>query len=208
MPSIETTLFTFNGGLPRPRPGHPVRDAFWTLYDELRAAGQYPYNACFTGRIPGLEHLDRPDGENTGVYLLQKLRDLVEGCERVGELEKAGYQRIRSLPPVRRGSVTDCRVPFEDIAVVDRFLPDQPLPEGPRCSSGKAARSSPARVCSEASCSACWRRARPHRGRRLEASRRCTCDDALRADHHHDDRDNVAAYLPSNYRVIHTEPST
>jgi hypothetical protein len=130
MPSIETTLFTFNGDYRDLAQVIPFVDAFWTLYDELRAAGQYPYNACFTGRIPGLEHLDRPDGENTGVYLLQKLRDLVEGCERVGELEKAGYQRIRSLPPVRRGSVTDCRVPFEDIAVVDRFYRISHYPKG------------------------------------------------------------------------------
>lgn len=79
-------------------------DDYLAVYDELEAAGKYPYNAAFFGRIPGLEHCDRDDGENTAVYLMQTIRHWADHLDRRGELIDAGYARIAAISPgeVRR----------------------------------------------------------------------------------------------------------
>lgn len=46
--------------------------AYLAVYEELREAGQYPYNDSFKGRIPGIEG----PREDTAIYLLQKLRGM------------------------------------------------------------------------------------------------------------------------------------
>ena len=41
--------------------------AYLAVYESLRAAGEYPYNDSFKGRIPGIEGPQ----EDTAIYLLQ-----------------------------------------------------------------------------------------------------------------------------------------
>lgn len=88
----------------------PFIEEYWTIYGQLRAAGRYPYNASFEGRIPGLAGaLPR---EETPIYLLQQLRGLVEGHERLAETLAAGYWRLRELAARER---------FASVVVFDRF---------------------------------------------------------------------------------------
>jgi hypothetical protein len=75
----------------------PFVEAYWTIYEELKDAGQYPYNASFEGRIPGLE--DSLPQEETPIYLLQQLRNLVEGHERLAETLDGGYRRLEPSSP-------------------------------------------------------------------------------------------------------------
>jgi hypothetical protein len=53
-------------------------EPFWPAYSavraELAAAGQYPYNDSFTGRIPGIEGPD----EGRAIYMLQTLHSVRE----------------------------------------------------------------------------------------------------------------------------------
>ena len=44
--------------------------AYLAVYEELKAAGKYPYNDLFNGRIPGIEGPD----EDTAIYMLQGIR--------------------------------------------------------------------------------------------------------------------------------------
>lgn len=73
----------------------PFIEPYWTIYEQIRAAAKYPYNADFEGRIPGLE--DALPREETPIYLLQQLRTLVEGHERLAKILDAGYRRLTEL---------------------------------------------------------------------------------------------------------------
>lgn len=96
--------FVFNGDHSDVEQVRPWMDAYREVRAELDAAGQYPYNDSFKGRIPGIEG----EREETAIYFLQTLhnrdkdREQVEafGGTPVSDLEWADGQ-------VRRGDL--CR---------------------------------------------------------------------------------------------------
>jgi hypothetical protein len=88
----------------------PFIEPYWTIYERLKAAGKYPYNADFESRIPGLE--DALPREETPIYLLQGLRSLVEGHERLAQVLDDGYRHLTELATRER---------FWSVVVFDRF---------------------------------------------------------------------------------------
>lgn len=62
--------------------------AYLAVYEELRAAGQYPYNDSFKGRVAGIEG----PREDTAIYLLQQLRSVREMETQVAEHRAAGWR--------------------------------------------------------------------------------------------------------------------
>lgn len=50
----------------------PWYPSYLVIYEELAAAGRYPYDDCFKDRIPDI----RARNEDTAIYLLQRLRSL------------------------------------------------------------------------------------------------------------------------------------
>jgi hypothetical protein len=92
----------------------PFIEAYWTIYEGLKAAGKYPYNASFEGRISGLE--DAVPREESPIYLLQQLRGLVEGHERIAQTLDAGYRRLTELATQER---------FASVIVFDQFYATQ-----------------------------------------------------------------------------------
>jgi hypothetical protein len=92
----------------------PFIDDYWTIYEEIKAEGKYPYNSSFEGRIAGLENaLPR---EETPIYLLQQLRGLVEGHDYLAKILDAGYRRLTELTAQER---------FASVVVFDRFYAAQ-----------------------------------------------------------------------------------
>ncbi len=73
----------------------PFIEPYWTIYEQIKAAGKYPYNADFEGRILGLE--DALPREETPIFLLQGLRRLVEGHELLAQVLADGYRRLTEL---------------------------------------------------------------------------------------------------------------
>ena len=57
--------------------------AYLAVCEELTAAGEYPYNDSFKGRVPGIEG----PREDTAIYLLQKTRH-----QREHDAKVAGYR--------------------------------------------------------------------------------------------------------------------
>lgn len=74
--------------------------AFLEVYEELRAAGKYPYNDSFKGRIPGIEGPD----EDTAIYLLQTLKHLQDQDAKIAEYLADGFEHIESVDEVTRFS--------------------------------------------------------------------------------------------------------
>ena len=68
----------------------PYMDEFNRVYDEIEAAGKYPYNDSFKGRIPSLAGTDDKN-EDTAIYMLQNLRTLdAEAAKRAAFVESGG----------------------------------------------------------------------------------------------------------------------
>lgn len=88
----------------------PFIEPYWTIFEQIKAAGKYPYNSSFEGRIPGLA--DALPREETPIYLLQQLRGLVEGHERLARVLDAGFRRLSELAARER---------FSSVVVFDRF---------------------------------------------------------------------------------------
>jgi hypothetical protein len=88
----------------------PFIDAYWSVYEQLRAENQYPYNAAFEGSIPALA-CAQPK-EETPIYLLQGLRGLVEGHETLAEYLRAGYEPVIELAERER---------YDRIVVFNRY---------------------------------------------------------------------------------------
>jgi hypothetical protein len=107
-------IFVFNGDYHDLGQIIPFIDDYWTVAEELKAAGKFPYNDRFTGRIPGLAGaLPR---EETPIYLLQGLRGLVEGHELLAEVLEEGYERLTELAVQER---------FASVVVFDQFYRPQ-----------------------------------------------------------------------------------
>jgi hypothetical protein len=103
-------VWVFNGDYDDLAQVIPFIESYWAVYEEIKAAGRYPYNADFEGRIAGLE--DSLPREETPIYLLQQLRGLVEGHERLAEVLDSGYRRLTKLASRER---------FAGVVVFDRF---------------------------------------------------------------------------------------
>ncbi len=112
----ELGVWVFNGDRHDLAQIIPFIEPYWTIYEQIKAAGKYPYNADFEGRIPGLE--DALPREETPIYLLQQLRGLVEGHERLAQVLDDGYRRLTELAARER---------FSSIVVFDRFYATQRL---------------------------------------------------------------------------------
>ncbi len=108
-------IFVFNGDYHDLAQIIPFIDDYWTIYKELIAAGKYPYDDRFTGRIPGLAGaLPR---EETPIYLLQGLRGLVEGHDLLAGFLEEGYVRLTELSVQER---------FAAVVVFDQFYRPHP----------------------------------------------------------------------------------
>jgi hypothetical protein len=62
--------------------------AYLAVYEELRAAGKYPYNDSFTGRIPGIEGPD----EGRAIYMLQTLRSVRDMQAKIAAHRAEGWR--------------------------------------------------------------------------------------------------------------------
>lgn len=81
--------------------------AYLAVYEELQAAGAYPYNDSFKGRVAGL---DGPR-EDTAIYLLQKLRAVRELAGQVAAYRADGWRDVEAgevdAGPVRFAGVAE-----------------------------------------------------------------------------------------------------
>ncbi len=107
-------VWVFNGDFHDLAQVIPFIEDYWTIYDEIKATGAYPYNSSFEGRIPGLE--DALPRTGTPIYLLQQLRGLVEGHEHLAQILDAGYWRLTELATRER---------FASVVVFDKFYAAQ-----------------------------------------------------------------------------------
>lgn len=107
-------IFVFNGDYHDLAQIIPFIEDYWTVADELKAAGQYLYNDSFNGRIRGL--VGALPREETPIYLLQGLRNLVEGHELLAKVLAEGYERLTDLAEQKR---------FASVVVFDRFYRPQ-----------------------------------------------------------------------------------
>ncbi|HEY3947367.1 MAG TPA: hypothetical protein VGL78_19230 [Solirubrobacteraceae bacterium] len=102
-------VWVFNGDFRDLAQIIPFIEDYWTIYEEIKATGAYPYNSSFEGRIPGLK--DALPRKETPIYLLQQLRGLVEGHEHLAQILDAGYRRLTELATQER---------FASVVVFDR----------------------------------------------------------------------------------------
>lgn len=72
----------------------PFTEAYMARYDELTAAGKYPYNDSFRGHIPGIEGPD----EDTAIYLLQGARHFFDWQTSVDEAMADGCAWFDTAP--------------------------------------------------------------------------------------------------------------
>lgn len=68
--------------------------AYLDVFRELEAAGQYPYNHSFKGRIPGIEG----PAEDTAIFLLQQTRHMREYEAQVDAYRADGYEPLDVFP--------------------------------------------------------------------------------------------------------------
>jgi hypothetical protein len=107
-------VFVFNGDYHDLAQIIPFIEDYWTICDELKAAGKRPYNDSFAGRIPGLA--GALPCEETPIYLLGGLRHLVEGHDVLAEFLEEGYVRLTELLVQER---------FASVVVFDQFYRPQ-----------------------------------------------------------------------------------
>ena len=102
----------------------PFIDCYWTIYEQIKTAGKYPYNADFEGRIPGLE--DALPREETPIFLLQGLRRLVEGHDLLAQVLADGHRRLTELATRERFSSVAV---FDSFSAVQRFEDARVIPD-------------------------------------------------------------------------------
>ncbi len=93
MPDTTTETFIWDRDYRNLAQVFPFLPAYIARLRELEAAGQYPYNASFNDHIPGIDP-PRSNGESTGVFLLQRLRDIEDDAHRVNAAWDAGYRPL------------------------------------------------------------------------------------------------------------------
>lgn len=72
-------------------------DGYMAVYNELTAAGQYPYNNSFKGRIPGLAGATDKD-EDSAIYMLQTERDLRAMEAKLARYLADGWEPLTEQP--------------------------------------------------------------------------------------------------------------
>lgn len=95
------TTFVFDKDYKNHEQVRPFMADFLAVFAELEAAGKYPYNDSFKGRIPGVEGPD----EDTAIYMLQTLRDLDALAVKVAAFLADGGEHVETLTETRRGTV-------------------------------------------------------------------------------------------------------
>lgn len=89
----EAVPFVFDKDYRNDEQVRPYMADFLRVHDEIEAAGQYPYNDSFKGRIPSLAGTDSKN-EDTAIYMLQNLRRLdIEAATRA-EFVEAGGRKV------------------------------------------------------------------------------------------------------------------
>ena len=73
-------------------------DAYMVVFAEFEAAGKYPYNDSFKGRIVGIEG----EHEDTAIYLLQSLRRYREMMAKVEAALADGFEHLESLDEITK----------------------------------------------------------------------------------------------------------
>ncbi len=118
MTTTDLEPFTWNGNYK----DYSQVERFYPRYCEVRteldSAGEYPYDACFKGRIPGIEG----EREDTAIYLLQGLHRMRGFETKVSELLQHGYEEISALEKTTR---------FADVVLCPRGNHDGPWAEFP-----------------------------------------------------------------------------
>jgi hypothetical protein len=66
----------------------PFYPAYLTVCNEIDAAGGYPFNDSFKGRIPGIEG----PGEDTAIYMLQTLRSVRDMETKIAARRAEGWR--------------------------------------------------------------------------------------------------------------------
>lgn len=85
--------FVFNKDYDDKSQVEPFMDAYTTIRDELDAAGKYPYDAEFEGRIPAIAG----PNEKTAIYLMQSVHRIRQEQRRIQELRDSGYLEVTTL---------------------------------------------------------------------------------------------------------------
>ena len=100
------TPFVFDRDYKNTEQVRPYLADFLAVKRELTAAGKYPYNDSFKGKIPGLAG-STDKNEDTGIYLLQTLADLDDIRARAqAAIEAGAYRLAERLPaPAERGTL-------------------------------------------------------------------------------------------------------
>lgn len=97
--ATSATPFAWNNSYDDTEQMRPYLDDFNRLHDELEAAGKYPYNDSFKGKIPGVMDAPNPRHEDTGIYMLQRLRDQDEITRKEQQfLNSDGFELDLSQP--------------------------------------------------------------------------------------------------------------
>lgn len=93
MPTITPT-FVWDKNYDNHDQVEPFYADYLKVYEELTAAGQYPYNDSFKGRIPGIEG----PNEDTAIYMLQNLRSLKDMEAKVTAALEDGFVELAEWP--------------------------------------------------------------------------------------------------------------
>lgn len=102
MPRMSApSTFVFDRNYNNKEQVRPFMGDYRRVRAELEAAGAYPYNASFMGRIPGIIG----PNEETAIYLLQTLHEIDEMNEKVRAFLASGGREVDELDEVVRGTV-------------------------------------------------------------------------------------------------------
>lgn len=104
-------MFTFNGNYKDLSQVVPFLPAYSDVLHRLEAAGKYPYNDSFIGQIPGIE-----GDEDSAIYLLQRVRGVVNDALRVNDAIDRGYR------PLDRSVVTETPQRFAGVVTFGWFV--------------------------------------------------------------------------------------
>lgn len=117
MSTSTPTRFVFNRNYQDLDQVAHLWDAYQARYQELTAAGRYPYDADFKGAIDGLDADDK--NEDTAIYLLQSTRRAHEFDARVQDLHFRGFTAPELSPTTKPDTVVETR--YTQVALIRRI---------------------------------------------------------------------------------------
>ncbi len=100
---MTPTPFIWNKSYSDTEQVRPYLDEFNRLHDEMEANGQYPYNDSFKGKIPGIMDAPDPSHEDTGIFLLQRLREQDVITRKEEQFINSGGWEIDQSKPFKYG---------------------------------------------------------------------------------------------------------